>query len=109
MSLPLRALTQEAAVQLQELVPEFPASFSPDRTLRAVQPLTPAEQRALVHVLQTGSVPAAAAALFLCVDILRSQMKSVYSKLGVTSRCEAMRSEEHTSELQSRGQLVCRL
>lgn len=90
MSLPLRALTQEAAVQLQKLVPEFPASFSPDRTLRAVQPLTPAEQRALVHVLQTGSVPAAAAALFLSVDTLKSQMKSVYRKLGVTSRSEAM-------------------
>src|SRR5690625_7495588 len=44
MSLPLRALTHEAAVQLQQLVPELPASFSPARTLRAVQPLTPAEQ-----------------------------------------------------------------
>src|SRR5437870_11499864 len=38
-------------------------------------------------------------------------VRLILEALGVTDRAvvEAMRSEEHTSELQSRGHLVCRL
>src|SRR6266508_3991713 len=37
-------------------------------------------------------------------------LQHVLVRVGVgVRRCERMRSEEHTSELQSRGHLVCRL
>src|SRR3712207_7367467 len=39
----------------------------------------------------------------------RVQAPSVPGSTGTTSRCPISRSEEHTSELQSRQYLVCRL
>src|SRR5690625_6363046 len=37
-----------------------------------------------------------------------SKTPSIYQKQATHKRCKNIRSEEHTSELQSRGQLVCR-
>src|SRR5207253_7445307 len=46
----------------------------------------------------------------LSADIqLRQQDDDEYQRRSHTGRNDAYRSEEHTSELQSRGHLVCRL
>src|SRR5690606_40720538 len=39
----------------------------------------------------------------------KEMMLAAYATLGATPRIEYIRSEEHTSELQSRENLVCRL
>src|SRR5690625_6003732 len=43
------------------------------------------------------------------IERVESVILSVISNLQVPCRCALLRSEEHTSELQSRGHLVCRL
>src|SRR5437660_5905773 len=43
-----------------------------------------------------------------CLQVLRHNNSSASAVRSVT-HCDTVRSEEHTSELQSRGHLVCRL
>src|SRR5207253_5631921 len=47
--------------------------------------------------------------LFLCASLLLSLTASAQTQKTTPDLGETSRSEEHTSELQSRGHLVCRL
>src|SRR5690625_4689750 len=46
-------------------------------------------------------------AVFACMTLIAGDISKL--RLRIMQRDGAVRSEEHTSELQSRGQLVCRL
>src|SRR5690625_5901118 len=62
--------------------------------------------RTFVTIAECGSFTRAARQVFRTPSALSMQIKRLEEMLGQTL---FVRSEEHTSELQSRGQLVCRL
>ncbi|GAA2224949.1 LuxR C-terminal-related transcriptional regulator [Herbiconiux moechotypicola] len=63
-------------------------SFLPD-SLERVR-LTERESAVLVQLLDTGSAAEIASALFVSVNTVKSQLRSLYRKLNVTSREEAL-------------------
>ena len=91
LGLPLRALSRDSIERLRtydrRLRPEFGA-VAPGV---AMAQLSPAEQRTITAVAVHGSVAAAAQALFLSPQTVKSHVKSVYRKLGVSGRAEALR------------------
>jgi LuxR family maltose regulon positive regulatory protein len=64
-----------------------PGASHPGRT--AAEPLTPAEQRVL-KLLPTSTYPQIAAALYIAPSTVKTHLRSVYHKLGVTTRSEAL-------------------
>lgn len=89
--LPMRALPSQAAQELARLAPLLPVEHSSQGATRQVRSLTPAEHRALIAVIEQGSVAAGAAALFLSPETVKSYLKQVYRKLGVNNRADAIR------------------
>lgn len=61
-----------------------------ERVARVVQPLSPAELRALQAILDTGTVETAATLLHLSDSTVRYHLKRTYRKLGVSTRSEAL-------------------
>ena len=60
------------------------------RSLRVlVEPLTPAELR-ILKLLPTSTYPQMAAALYISRNTVKTHRRSIYQKLGVTSRSEAI-------------------
>ncbi|MBP1326648.1 LuxR family maltose regulon positive regulatory protein [Leucobacter exalbidus] len=92
LTLPMRVIPRDAAEALARLVPELPAEFSLQSSVREIVPLTPAEHRTFIAVVEHGSTAAAAAALFVSPATTKSQLKQVYRKLGARSRAEAIRN-----------------
>lgn len=91
LSLPMRAMTRGTARELSGLIADFPVErSSPFQTMRPVQQLSRAEARALVQVVESGSIPKAAAAMHLSVNTVKAHMKQVYRKLHVRTRDEAI-------------------
>ena len=64
-----------------------PEAFRPDRVL--VEPLTAAELR-ILKLLPTSSYLQMAATLYISRNTVKTRLRSVYRKLGVTSRAEAI-------------------
>ena len=56
---------------------------------RPVEPLTAAEQR-VMKLLPTSTCPQIAANLYLSRCTIKTHLQSIYRKLGVTSRSEAI-------------------
>ena len=56
---------------------------------RVVQSLTPAEQR-ILRLLPTSTYLQIAGALSISRNTVKSQLRSIYQKLGATSRAEAI-------------------
>ena len=54
-----------------------------------VEPLTPAELR-ILKLLPTSTYPQMAAALYISRNTVKTHRRSIYQKLGVTSRSEAI-------------------
>ncbi|WP_430868127.1 LuxR C-terminal-related transcriptional regulator [Demequina aurantiaca] len=79
------AVTQGGGEVEWELLPV--AVYPPPSMLES---LTPRELAALRAVADGASVEAAAHALFVSANTVRSQLKAVYRKLGVSSRSEAI-------------------
>lgn len=90
-SLPMRVVPQDIARELAQLVPDLPREQAATAKIRMVTPLTPSEQRALITVVQYGSVPKAADAMYLSRETVKGYIKQVYRKLGVNSREEAVK------------------
>lgn len=57
---------------------------------RAIGRLTPSEVRLIGALRDGGNVAAAASQLFLSTETVRFHLKSIYKKLGVSSRDEAL-------------------
>src|SRR5690625_6172814 len=76
--------------------PLAPSILSPYTTLFRSASVPPE-----VRTTSAGSAPTAAA--------MRARADSIRMRADWPSACSEDRSEEHTSELQSRGHLVCRL
>lgn len=90
--LPMRVLTRTSAEELARLFPDLPVEHSATvRSVRQIRPLSRAETRTLVGVVEHGSIPAAATALHLSANTVKAHMKQVYRKLDVGSREEAIR------------------
>lgn len=68
------------------------AATRPASVLRpaAVVHLTPREQAVMARLTETGSASEIAQALFVSVDTVKSHLRSIYRKLGVNSRDEAL-------------------
>jgi LuxR family maltose regulon positive regulatory protein len=62
-----------------------------------VQPLTSRELEVLSHLSTTRSLPEIAAILYISRNTLKSHLKSIYRKLGVANRRDAVRAF-HTSD-----------
>lgn len=103
LALPMRALPQGSAVALVELGADLPVEHSTEVAVREIQPLSAAEQRALREVFEQGSVPAAAKSLYLSQDTIKSHMKTVYRKLGVRNRKDAIRIASEAGLLSPRS------
>lgn len=99
LALPMRALPLDAARALARLAPTLPLAHSTYATVREIQPLTPAERRSLVEVVERGSVRLAAEALYLSPATVKGYLKHAYRKLGVRSRAEAIRIAADTGLL----------
>lgn len=91
LTLPMRVLSRATAEALSVEVPRMVPKHSVPDAVRNIEPLTHAEQRAFIAVIEHGSIPAAAAALFLSPETVKGHMKVVYRKLGVNNRNEAIR------------------
>ncbi|MGO1538923.1 MAG: LuxR C-terminal-related transcriptional regulator [Leucobacter sp.] len=91
LSFPMRVIPRSAAEQLARLVPTLPLTHSLQSLARETAPLTPAQRRTLVAVVEAGSVSAAAQRLFISPDTVKAHLKAVYRKLGVTSRADAVK------------------
>lgn len=91
LSLPMRALPLDRARELARLCPTLPVAASASASVRHVLPLTGAERRALVEVVERGSVRRAAEALYLSPETVKGYLKHAYRKLGVRTRSEAVR------------------
>lgn len=82
----LRLLTEneaDVAVRLQSAPDPFGG-------IRAIGSLTKREQQVLEALAETGSLEEIAARLFVSINTVRTQLQSVYRKLGATSRGEAL-------------------
>lgn len=66
------------------------AAPDPFGDLGEIIPLTKREQMVLEALVETGSLEEIAARLFVSLNTVRTQLRSVYRKLGVTSRVEAL-------------------
>jgi LuxR family maltose regulon positive regulatory protein len=73
-----------AALEVRAIQPE---AFQPGRAL--VEPLTAAELR-ILKLLPTSTYLQLAATLYISRNTVKSRLRSVYRKLGVTSRSEAI-------------------
>lgn len=95
LSLPRLAVTDDALHRLAELAPSLAGWVEPTGTAAGVgdeiRALSAAELRALAATVRHGTVPAAAQALFLSTDTVKSHIRRAYRKLGVNSREEAVR------------------
>lgn len=99
--LPSRALARADLERLRRFAPGMdPAAGHPDRA-GGRQPLTAAEQRALLAVVEHGTVARAAEASFVSLNTVRSQLKSAYRKLGVHSRGDAIRAAREAGLLEA--------
>lgn len=90
-TLPMRVLSRATAEELAVEIPQLTAAHAGPDAVREVTPLTAAERRALLAVVEHGSIAAAAAALFLSPETVKGHIKLVYRKLGVNNRDEAIR------------------
>lgn len=91
LGLPLRALTRSSIEQLKEFAPGLRAERGSTGSGRAISPLTAGEQRAITAIAVHGSVAAAAEALYLSPNTLKSQLRQAYRKLRASGRAEALR------------------
>lgn len=61
-----------------------------DQTTRTGVPLTPREQAVLAELTEAVTVEEIAARLWVSRNTVKSQLRSVYRKLGVSTRAEAV-------------------
>ena len=101
LTLPMRVLSKNSAHALQRLVPQLQVEFAANIDIRTIQPLTPAEQRALIAVVEHGTINAAAAALYLSPETVKGHIKLVYRKLQVNSRADAIKAASEAGLLNS--------
>jgi len=101
LTLPVRVLPAESARELQALVTHLPTAQGSRAVVRTVRPLTPGEQRALIGVVEHGSIPAAARVLHLSPETVKGHMKQVYRKLGVNKRRDVVRVAAEAGLLQA--------
>src|SRR5207253_10463835 len=94
-----------STLSLHDALPIFAKEFHPAIGVVNDEPLARAEQLVRDHQRADGIVAGAAAGVadYVCVAFAQSRVPG-----GIEPGVHA-RSEEHTSELQSRGHLVCRL
>src|SRR3712207_8989856 len=71
--------------------------------------LTPRERQVLALVAAGATNREIGRQLYMAEKTASVHVSRILMKLDVRSRTEAARSEEHTSELQSRQYLLCRL
>ncbi|MEO5533505.1 MAG: LuxR C-terminal-related transcriptional regulator [Pseudolysinimonas sp.] len=83
----LAAVLQLTGVDSVAMLRGVPDVFSSRET---AQLLTPAELRVLGELRQTGNAENLAASLFLSANTVKSHLRRIYRKLGVTSRDEAL-------------------
>ena len=88
--LPMRAIPQEIARGLHAFVPELPVSHAAKVIFHDIEPLSPAEHKALIAIAENGTISQAAKAMYLSRETVKGYMKSVYRKLKVNSRDEAV-------------------
>lgn len=91
MTLPLRFIPREDLRSLAELVPDLQHELGGSGSAAHITPLTKSELRALTAVAVHGTVPRAAAALFLSENTVKSQVRATYRKFGTNSRDQAIR------------------
>ena len=89
-NLPMRAVPQQIARDLRLLVPELPVTHAANAVLHDIEPLSPAEHKALIAIAEHGTISQAAKMMFLSRETVKGYMKSVYRKLKVNSRDEAV-------------------
>lgn len=84
----LRALSARRAPELSVL---FTKVANPFAHVALVNPLTPREREVLAAVARLSSHEEVANALFVSVNTVKSQLRSAYRKLGVSSATDAVR------------------
>ncbi|MEL0626240.1 LuxR C-terminal-related transcriptional regulator [Salinibacterium amurskyense] len=93
----LRTLSADRAPELAEL---FAGTATPFAHIARVNPLTPREREVLTALSQRSSLDDVASELFVSVNTVKSQLRSVYRKLGVSSGSEAVRTAQKNGFIQ---------
>jgi DNA-binding CsgD family transcriptional regulator len=85
----------EALVPGQRVAFDDALAGIPRRTMTVRQPLSGAELRALESLREHPTLAQAAASLHISMNTLKSQLRSAYSKLGVSNRSQALAATAH--------------
>lgn len=91
LSVPLRVVPRDGLRELARLAPGLRAELGGEGAGGRVVPLTPSERRALTAIAAGGTIEAAARALFLSENTVKTQLRAAYRKLGVNRRADALR------------------
>ncbi|MEV8253409.1 LuxR C-terminal-related transcriptional regulator [Rhodoglobus sp. NPDC076762] len=94
----LRTLTAERAPEFAEL---FTGVATPFAHLARINRLTPRERQVLAALAQRSSLDEVASDLFVSVNTVKSQLRSVYKKLDVSSGAQAVRTAQKNGFIQS--------
>ncbi len=84
-----RAVTRPQSGEVIELLESLPPAAGGEP--RAVQPLTDQERRVLATLIDERSTAAIAARLYLSPNTVKTHLRHLYRKLGVTTREDAIR------------------
>lgn len=91
LALPYQTLSQSDLAKLSELAPGIrPELGNNDSSVTLAAALTSGELRTLAAVAEHGTVTAAAKELYISPNTVKTQLKTVYRKLGVSERDEAI-------------------
>lgn len=85
--------------QLPEYLPLLDGLADPFSSITAPNPLTQREQEVLTAVASSATLEAVAVRLFVSVNTIKTQLRSIYRKLGVSSREDAVRVAKYRGML----------